>query len=136
VSLRKEKQFELQKRMKSLGIREKDLIEKFILGSGRGGQKLQKTYNCVYLKHLPTGIFVKCQKDRSRAINRYLARRLLCDRIEEKILKIKTEKQKEIEKIRRQKRRRSRRQKEKMLEEKRRRSETKELRKPPSEEER
>jgi len=85
----------------------------------------------VYLKHIPTGIIVKCQKDRSREMNRFIARRRLCERFEEKILKIQTEKQKLIEKIRRQKKRRTRKQKEKMLEEKRQRSEKKTLRKPP-----
>ena len=110
-----EKFEELHRRMEKLGIHESDLVEKFILGSGRGGQKIQKTSSCVYLKHLPTGIEVKCQQDRSREVNRYLARRLLCERIESQFHKIKTEKQQEREKIRRQKRRRSRRSKEKML---------------------
>jgi len=127
----KEKYLELRERMDKLGIKEKDLQEKFILASGRGGQKVQKTYSCVYLKHIPTGIIVKCQKDRSREMNRFIARRRLCERFEEKILKIQTEKQKLIEKIRRQKKRRTRKQKEKMLEEKRQRSEKKTLRKPP-----
>ncbi len=117
--------------MDKLGIKGKDLQEKFILASGRGGQKVQKTCSCVYLKHIPTGIIVKCQKDRSREMNRFIARRRLCERFEEKILKIQTEKQKLIEKIRRQKKRRTRKQKEKMLEEKRQRSEKKTLRKPP-----
>ena len=130
----KEKLQELQERMERLGIKSEDLREKFILASGRGGQKLHKTASCVYLKHLPTGIEIKCQKDRSRAMNRFLARRKLCERIEANILKIKTEKQKLIEKLRRQKKRRSRKQKEKMLEEKRRQSEKKALRRPPREE--
>lgn len=120
-----EKQDELYKRMATLGIKEEELIEKFILGSGRGGQNLQKTSSCVYLKHIPTGIEVKCQKARSRDLNRYYARRLLCEKVEEKVFKIKTEKQYEAEKIRRQKRRRSRKQKEKILEEKHRHSEKK-----------
>jgi peptide chain release factor len=133
MSVRKEKQLELEERMRKLGINEDDLIEKFILGSGRGGQKIQKTHSCVYLKHTPSGIEVKCQKDRSREMNRFFARRLLCEKFEEKILKIKTEKQKEIEKIKRQKRKRSKRQKEKILEQKRKHSEIKSLRQPPSE---
>lgn len=89
---------ELQAEMKALHIEEKDLIEKFILGSGSGGQKINKTSSCVYLKHVPSGIEVKCQKTRSREENRFFARRLLCEEIKEKILKIKTEKIQEIEK--------------------------------------
>jgi peptide chain release factor len=111
----KEKTDDIQERMQRLGIKEDDLIEKFILGSGSGGQKINKTSSCVYLKHLPTGIEVKCQQERSRELNRYYARKELCQRIEEKEKKIKSQRQKEAEKIRRQKRRRSRRSKEKML---------------------
>ncbi|MDD4872102.1 MAG: peptide chain release factor-like protein [Kiritimatiellae bacterium] len=102
-------------RMIKLGVRECDLIEKFVLGSGKGGQKLNKTSSCVYIRHVPTGIEVKCQQERSRSLNRFLARRELCDRIEERILGEKSMRRQEWEKIRRQKRRRSRRQKEKML---------------------
>lgn len=124
----KEKFEDLQTRMEQLGIREDDLVEKFILGSGKGGQKINKTSSCVYLKHLPTGIEVKCQQDRSREMNRFLARRELCEKIAEKQHKIKTEKQHAREKIRRQKRRRSRRSKEKMLEGKKHRSQKKSFR--------
>jgi peptide chain release factor len=127
----KEKHDELHERMGTLGIREEDLIEKFILGSGSGGQKINKTSSCVYLKHVPTGIEIKCQKDRSRAMNRYYARRELCDRIEEKIENKKSERQQAIEKIRRQKRRRSRKSKEKMLAAKKQLSEKKSLRQSP-----
>ncbi|NNM43769.1 MAG: peptide chain release factor-like protein [Chlamydiae bacterium] len=105
--IRKEKQEELQKRMELLGIKEEDLLEKFVLGSGKGGQKVNKTSSCVYLKHLPSEIEVKCQKDRSREMNRFFARRELCDQLEEKAGGV-TKKQKEIEKIRKQKQRRAR----------------------------
>lgn len=118
----------LKKRLEQLQIKEEDLVEKFILGSGKGGQKINKTASCVYLKHLPTGIEVKCQKDRSQEMNRFYARRELCRKIEEKILGALSKKQQAIEKIRRQKRRRSRRSKEKMLEGKKRHSEKKKLR--------
>lgn len=131
MPVKKDKQEELLQRMSGLGITDGDLVEKFILGTGRGGQNLQKTSSCVYLKHIPTGIEVKCQKSRSRELNRFQARRLLCEKIEGQIFKIKTEKQSESEKIKRQKRRRTRRQKEKMLEDKRHQSEKKELRLPP-----
>lgn len=121
----------LYKRMAHCGIIEEDLYEKFILGSGKGGQKMNKTSTCVYLKHLPTGIEVKCQQERSRELNRYLARQKLCDKIEEKQNDEKSKKKQEIEKIRRQKQRRSRRQKQKYFEIKQKRSEIKKKRKPP-----
>lgn len=126
--LSKERQDELDRRMLALGVREEDLVEKFVLGSGRGGQKINKTSSCVYLKHLPTGIEVKCQSERSRALNRYYARKELCRRLEEKEGKVRSERQQLHEKIRRQKRRRSRRSQEKMLADKKRHSEKKSLR--------
>jgi protein subunit release factor B len=112
-------------RMAALGIREADLTEKFILGSGPGGQKVNKTSSCVYLAHRPTGIEVKCQRSRSRAANRFFARRELCERLAARLLGEKTLRDRQAAKIRRQKHRRSRRQKERMLADKRRRSETK-----------
>ncbi|HBR17782.1 MAG TPA: peptide chain release factor-like protein [Deltaproteobacteria bacterium] len=72
----------LKEKMESLGIREEDIIEKFVRSSGKGGQKVNKTSTCVYIKHSPTGIEVKCMKDRSQSINRFLARRELIERIE------------------------------------------------------
>ena len=125
----KEKTDDLKEKMISLGILEEDLIEKFILGSGSGGQKINKTSSCVYLKHLPSGIEIKCQKERSRELNRFIARRELCRRLEERTSLEKSEKTQEIEKIRRQKKRRSRKSKEKMLEEKKIHSSRKEQRK-------
>lgn len=125
---------ELESRMDRLGIKEGDLIEKFVLGSGSGGQKINKTSSCVYLKHLLTGIEIKCQKSRSRDLNRLYARRELCERIEEKRFKEKSARQKEIEKIRRQKRKRSKRAQEKVLANKKILSSKKQLRKPPSSE--
>ena len=127
--IRKEKLDLLDQKMEQLGIKEDDLIEKFILGSGKGGQKINKTSSCVYLKHIPTGIEIKCQRDRSREMNRYYARKDLCERLEEKIENKKSQKQQLMEKIRRQKRRRSRKSKEKMLADKKQTSEKKSLRK-------
>ncbi len=124
---------ELAARMLRLGIQEGDLIEKFILGSGSGGQKINKTSSCVYLKHVPTGLEVKCQSTRSRELNRIYARRELCERLEERLFKEKSARQQAIEKIRRQKRRRSRRAQEKVLANKKIHSTKKELRRPPSE---
>ena len=130
----KSKQDRLAVRMNKLCVREKDLVEKFILGSGRGGQKRNKTSSCVYLRHVPTGIEIKCQRERSRAVNRYLARQELCNRIEERMLGEKSARRQREEKIRRQKRRRSRRQKEKMLEGKHKQAEKKKLRRSVDEE--
>lgn len=110
-----EKEKRLHEKMERLGIKDEDIVEKFIRSSGPGGQKVNKASTCVYLKHLPTGIEVKCQKERSQALNRYLARKILVEKIEEMILGKESEKQKEIERIKRQKRKRSRRAKEKIL---------------------
>ena len=108
----------LREKMESLGIHEKDIVEKFIRSSGKGGQKVNKTATCVYLKHLPTEIEVKCQRERYQAINRYLARKILADKVESLIRGKESEEQQRIEKIRRQKRKRSKRAKIKMLEDK------------------
>ena len=123
------KREELENRMQELGIQSADLTEKFILGSGRGGQKRNKTASCVYLKHGPSGIEVKCQRSRSRELNRFHARRELCEQLTERLEGEKSRKQQEREKIRRQKRRRSRRAKERMLKGKHIQSEKKSLRK-------
>lgn len=106
----------LSERMNKLGIREGDLREIFIRGSGRGGQKINKTSSCVQLLHLPTGFQIKCQQTRSRALNRFLARRELCEKIAERIYGEQSARRQAAEKIRRQKRRRSRRQRAAMLE--------------------
>ena len=131
-SVRKDKEEALTAKMDSLGIKETDFEEKFIHSSKKGGQKVNKTSACVYLKHKPTNIEVKCQKERSQALNRFLARRILVNKIESLVLGRKAEERKEIEKIRRQKRKRSRRAKEKMLRYKKIRSEKKKLRKFPT----
>jgi protein subunit release factor B len=114
----KEKEDALRRKMESLGIDENDIVEKFVRSSGKGGQKVNKASTCVYLKHLPTGIEVKCQRERYQAVNRFLARKILTDKIETKIMGEQSEEQQRIEKIRRQKRKRSKRAKLKMLEEK------------------
>jgi peptide chain release factor len=117
-----------ENRMLALGIREEDIVEKFITGSGSGGQKINKTSSCVYLKHEPSGQEVKCQRERSRELNRYLARKELCDRIDQMRNGALSKRQQEIEKIRRQKRQKSRKQKQRMVADKRKLSEKKQLR--------
>ncbi len=123
-----EKQDKLRGRMDGLGIRDEDLDEHFIRGSGKGGQKINKTSSCVQLIHRPSGIEIRCQQTRSQADNRYWARRELCERIEEKVLGEKSAKKQAMEKIRRQKRRRSRRAKARMLDAKSKQGEKKKLR--------
>jgi len=118
VGIGKEKS--LLEMMARLGVRREDIVEKFIRAQGPGGQNVNKVSTCVYLRHLPTGIEVKCQEERSQAQNRYRARQLLLKKIECAILGKLSREQKRIEKIRRQKRRRSRRAKLKVLEAKRR----------------
>jgi peptide chain release factor len=113
-----EKDQALKERMAKLHIREEDLVEKFIRSQGHGGQNVNKTSTCVYLKHVPTGVEVKCQQERSQALNRFLARRLLAEKIEKILLGKQSAEQQRIEKLRRQKRKRSKRAKEKMLQEK------------------
>lgn len=75
----------LEKRMALLGVREEDIVERFIRSGGPGGQNVNKTSTCVYLKHLPTGLEVKCQRQRSQLLNRSLARHILLSKIEHKI---------------------------------------------------
>lgn len=125
------KRTELEERMRRLGIAEGELVEQFILGSGKGGQKLNKTASCVYLCHRPTGIEMKCQRSRSRELNRFLARRALCDEIDARRNGEESRRQTEIARIRRQKRRRSRRQKERLLADKHHHSGRKALRRSP-----
>jgi len=124
----------LARRMEALGFSEADLLEKFVRGSGAGGQKINKTSNCVFLKHLPSGVAIKCQMDRSRELNRFLARRELCEALEHIRDGKASAKTQAIEKMRRQKRRRSRRSKQRSIADKRQLSQKKSLRKPPGQE--
>ena len=130
-----EKEKALQEKMEKLGIKEADLQERFVRSRGRGGQKVNKTSTCVYLKHIPSGIEVKCQRERLQSLNRFFARRILARKIELILLGKKSEEKQRIAKIKRQKRKRSKRAKEKVLRMKKIRSEKKRTRafKPESE---
>jgi protein subunit release factor B len=120
----------LQAQALELGIRMEDIEERFIRGSGHGGQKINKTASCVQLIHHPTGIEIRCQKHREQSKNRLSAYKLLILKIEEKVKGKESKRAQEIFKLRKQKARRSRKSKEKMLQEKKHRSDIKESRGP------
>ena len=125
-----QKEQDLQARLARLGVREADLTERFIKGSGAGGQKINKTASCVWLRHGPSGIEVKCQRERSQALNRFFARRQLCDELEARQRGAASARQQASEKVRRQKRRRSRRQRQRLLADKRQHGDKKAARRP------
>jgi len=126
-----EKEAALRAAFDKLGIRDADIEEKFVRSSGPGGQNVNKVSTAVYLKHLPSGIEVKMQEARSQALNRFLARRLLVEKLETRILGRQSAEEQRIEKIRRQKRRRSRRAKARMLDDKHHHATKKDLRQRP-----
>jgi len=126
---------EMLVRMGRLGVARDDLEESFIRGGGHGGQKVNKTSSTVRLKHIPTGIEVRCQAERSLSQNRYLAREELCNKLEARRAAAHQSTRAAIAKKRRQQQKRSRAVKAEMTREKRRRSQTKSLRRPPSGEE-
>jgi protein subunit release factor B len=105
----------LARRMAALGVRETDIEESFVRSGGHGGQNVNKVSTCVMLVHRPSGVSVKCQETRQQGLNRFIARRMLLDKIEQKQKGFVAAQRDEIEKIRRQKRKRSRRAKARML---------------------
>lgn len=123
-----EKERALYHKMSELAIKEEDIEETFVRSSGRGGQNVNKTSTCVQLKHAPTGVIVKCSKERSQSLNRYHARVTLIEKIEKMLKDKESEQMQKIHKIRKQKRKRSKRAQEKVLAEKRFVSEKKRLR--------
>lgn len=132
VPLSGDKARALEERLARLGVRPEDLEESFVHSGGKGGQNVNKVATCVVLVHRPTGIIVKCQRERTQGANRLVARRMLAEKIEERQLGAQSARQQEAERIRRQKRRRSRRAKQKMLREKHLQSAKKALRGPVS----
>lgn len=110
-----DKEAALAARLDRLGVKPDDLIEKFVRASGPGGQNVNKTSTAVYLKHVPTGVEVKMQQERSQALNRFLARRALADKLEARLRGEQSAEAARVAKLRRQKRRRSRRAQEKVL---------------------
>ena len=109
LGMTEKKQRELEARMTALGIREQDLEEQFVHSSGPGGQRVNKASSCVWLTHRPSGLQVKMQKDRSQRLNRYHARKRLCELVEAKTLGADSPAARKAEKIRKQKQRRKRR---------------------------
>lgn len=123
-----DKETQLAQRMATLGVREADIEESFVRSGGHGGQNVNKTSTCVMLLHRPTGLQVKCQDTRQQGLNRFLARKLLLDKIESIRKQRAAAERARVEKIRRQKRPRSRAAKERMLSAKSRHSAKKEFR--------
>ena len=111
----KDKLFNLEKRMKALGIKKEDVEEKFIKSSGRGGQKVNKSSSAVFLKHKKTNLSVKYGKSRSQLLNRFFALRNLIDKIEAKMTGKDEKVIKKIEKIRKQKQNRKRKTQKKLI---------------------
>jgi len=109
----KEKHEALKRKLEQLKIKKSDVIEKYIRSSGRGGQKVNKTATCVYLKHIPTSIEIKCSESGSQSLNRFLAWRRLAERIEARFLGRSSPQQKRNQKIRKQKQKRHKRAKNK-----------------------
>jgi len=113
MAISDKKRLELEEEMERLQIYEKDLTEKFIHSSGKGGQKVNKSSSCVWLKHEPSGIAVRCSKERAREANRFFARRMLIEKLKEQTEGESSKREKKASKTQKQKKRRLRRSKQK-----------------------
>ena len=118
----------IDERLRALGVRDDDLVEKFVRGTGAGGQKMNKTSLCVHLRHIPTGIEARVQQSRSREANRIRAREILCDKLEQRELLERQKIDQAREKKRRQKRQPSKAAKKRNVERKRKRGAVKRTR--------
>jgi protein subunit release factor B len=110
---------EFEARLAALGMRSSDVEERFILGSGKGGQKIQKTSSCVWLKHRPTGVEARCQRGRSQVANRELAWTELTEKLEKQKRALEASREDERQRNRRRNRPKSRGQKVRMIQAKR-----------------
>jgi len=118
----------IQKRLDMLGLIAGDVEEKFVRGSGPGGQKINKTSSTVWLRHRPTGVEVRVQRERSQAVNRELAWLELCEKLEGALRQAEAGRRSAVELVRRRKRQKSRGQKKRMVQGKRHRRVAKDLR--------
>jgi peptide chain release factor len=102
---------EIQDKLDALGVRMGDVTERFVRGSGPGGQKINKTSSTVHLRHEPTGVEVRVQRERSQAANRELAWSELCAKLKARLQAAERERQQAVAKAKRRARPKSRRQK-------------------------
>ncbi len=93
----------LKARIARLGIDLRIIEEQFVRGGGKGGQKINKTSNAVLLKYPPLSLIVRCQRERKRSLNRFIALRELVDEIEVRISPETSERLKEIARLRKRK---------------------------------
>ncbi|MFH2204878.1 MAG: peptide chain release factor-like protein [Elusimicrobiota bacterium] len=106
--VRPEKVRALKERIVRLRIDLNAIAEGFTKGGGKGGQKVNKTSNCVVLRYPPLELTVRCAKERRRTVNRFLALRELVDQIEMQVSPATSQRLKDVEKLRKKKKRKRR----------------------------
>lgn len=119
---------QIDARLAAAGVRPADVEERFVRGTGPGGQKINKTSSTVWLRHRPTGVEVRCQRERSQAANRELAWTELCEKLEARARATVDAAQQVREAERRRKRQKSHGQKVRMIEAKKHRAKIKSAR--------